>query len=358
MAKRVDGQMALSLQQKIQDPTQGVYLIGTTPPKDGTDETKLAVIADKLLSRLHDVEYDGFIVYDIQDESSRIAAPRPFPFKKTVDPRAYSQLLRQLSNTDVITYKSVAQRDVSAFKQWLQETENSYQLNNIVLVGSPSCTGQIKLNLPDAYRAVKEDDNQLFLGGVTIAERHAKKRNEHQRLFDKTKQGCELFISQAVYDAQATVDLLTSYAQLCREHNTKAKRVILTFTPCGGEKTLEFMRWLGISVPPTTQTRILAAANPLGESVTICHENLNMILQQCGHLEVPLGLNIESLTNRKSEIDASVDLYRMLKDTMQSYLAGNVIANQNQLSEDTNDWPVYQTLNANSPIKAVTSSAI
>ncbi|MDZ7902617.1 MAG: hypothetical protein U5L01_08750 [Rheinheimera sp.] len=33
--------MALSLQQKITDPKQGVYLIGTTPPKADTAADKV-----------------------------------------------------------------------------------------------------------------------------------------------------------------------------------------------------------------------------------------------------------------------------------------------------------------------------
>ena len=130
--------MALSLQEKIQDTNQGVYLIGTTPPKIGTDKAQLTVIAEKLLGRLHEIEYDGVIIYDIQDESSRTEQARPFAFKQTVDPREYSQLLRGLSDLDVITYKSVAQRGVSEFKAWLDETKNDYDLKNVVLVGSPS----------------------------------------------------------------------------------------------------------------------------------------------------------------------------------------------------------------------------
>ncbi len=180
--------MALSLQEKIEDTNQGVYLIGTTPPKSGTDKAQLETIAQKLLGRLHEIEYDGVIIYDIQDESSRIAKPRPFPFKETVDPREYSQLLRSLSQLDVITYKSVAQRGEAEFSEWLNETRNDFELKNLVLVGSPSSDGDIKLSLPDAYKALAKQDNDVFLGGVTIAERHASKRNEHERLVEKTAQ--------------------------------------------------------------------------------------------------------------------------------------------------------------------------
>lgn len=318
--------MALSLQEKIEDTNQGVYLIGTTPPRIGTDKAQLETIAQKLLGRLHEIEYDGVIVYDIQDESSRTEQARPFPFKQTVDPRDYSRLLRDLSQLDVITYKSVAQRGVAEFTQWLDETKNKYQLNNLVLVGSPSSAGDIKLSLPDAYHTLSEQQHGFFLGGVTIAERHASKRNEHERLIEKTAQGCQYFISQAVYNAQATIDLITSYARSCKAQGIAPKRIILTFTPCGSEKTLEFMQWLGISVPEATKWRMLDSQNPLSESVRICRENLDSILKSCAHLDVPLGLNIESLTNRKEEIDASINLYRLLKATMELNLAEKQIA--------------------------------
>ncbi|MEL0631840.1 hypothetical protein V6237_03585 [Pseudoalteromonas carrageenovora] len=318
--------MALSLQEKIEDTKQGVYLIGTTPPKIGTDKAQLKTIAEKLLGRLHEIEYDGVIIYDIQDESSRTNQARPFPFKQTVDPREYSHLLRNLSAQDVITYKSVAQRGVGEFKDWLSETKNDYDLKNVVLVGSPSSVGDIKLSLPDAYKALAEQSDDFFLGGVTIAERHSSKRNEHERLIEKTAQGCQFFISQAVYDAQATIDLITSYARTCKAQGIAPKRLILTFTPCGGEKTLEFMQWLGISVPEATKWRMLDAGNTLSESVRICRENLDLILKSCAHLNVPLGLNIESLTNRKEEIDASINLYRLLKAIMELNLAEKQIA--------------------------------
>ncbi|PCK31527.1 methylenetetrahydrofolate reductase [Pseudoalteromonas piscicida] len=318
--------MALTLQEKIIDPNQGVYLIGTTPPKLGTEPEQLKSIAAKLLGRLHEIEYDGVIIYDIQDESSRTQAPRPFPFKHTVDPCEYSQLIRELSALDVITYKSVAQRDAAAFSHWLTNTKAHYGLDNLVLVGSPSSQGEIKLPLGDAYEVLKHHQETFFLGGVTIAERHASKRNEHERLIDKTEQGCQFFVSQAVYDAQATIDLITSYARTCKQQGKTPKRIILTFTPCGGEKTLQFMEWLGISVPEATKWRMLDADNTLSESIRICRENLDQILKSCAHLDIALGLNIESLTNRKQEIDASINLYRLLKATMELSLAEKQIA--------------------------------
>ena len=318
--------MALSLQQKITDPSQGIYLIGTTPPKAGTAADKTERIAKKLLARLNEVEYDGLIIYDIQDESSRVSNERPFPFQQTLDPRVYSQILRRLARRDVITYKSVAQRDAAEFQHWFGETKTEFQLDNLVLVGSPSSNGTIKLSLNDAYQQLADSDQSFYLGGVAIAERHAQKGNEHDRLIEKARQGCQFFISQAVYNAQATIDLLTCYARSCKQQGLTPQRVILTFTPCGGEQTLDFMQWLGISVPQASRYRILDAAHPLHESIKICRDNLQQILLHCANLDLPLGLNVESLTNRKDEIDASILLFRLLKATMELHLAEKQVA--------------------------------
>ncbi|MEH6451055.1 MAG: hypothetical protein V7765_20480 [Oleispira sp.] len=313
--------MSSILSNKFSDLQRGVYFIGTTPPKEGTELDKVAGIADKLLHRLDEIEYDGLIVYDIQDETSRIDKPRPFPFKSTLDPRAYSKILTAQSQHPVITYKSVSQRDRSDFDQWLTEAWNDYGVKDLVLVGSPSADGDIKLPLVEAYQALQEHECDFQLGGVTIAERHIKKGDEHLRLINKSNNGCQFFISQAVYNAQATIDMLTRYAYECQNNGNKPQRIILTFSPCGSAKTLEFIEWLGISVPDATSLRILQAENPLAESIRICRNNLEQILEACLSLGIPLGLNIESLTNRKEEIDAAIVLFRLLKATMDLRLA-------------------------------------
>ncbi|KAA0875710.1 methylenetetrahydrofolate reductase [Nitrincola tapanii] len=313
--------MTQTLRTKFSDPQQGVYFIGTTPPKRSTDDAQMLEIADKLLARLDSLEYDGLIVYDIQDESSRIDTPRPFPFMETRDPREYSRLLSQRSGHETLTYKSVAQRDAKEFSAWLDETQRDFGLQHIVLVGSPSSEGEIRLNLNQAYEVLAQHPQDYHLGGVTIAERHASKGNEHLRLQQKAQQGCDFFVSQAVYNAEATIDLLQSYAQLCEETGETPKRIIMTFTPCGSAKTLEFMQWLGISIPDATQARILQAEQPLTESIRICQDNLEQILEACAGLNLAWGLNIESLTNRKEEIDAAIHLYRLLKATLELTLA-------------------------------------
>ena len=253
------------LQARYNDINRGVYFIGTTPPKSDTPLDKVAEIAEKLLERVSDIDFDGLIVYDIQNEDSRISKPRPFPFKSTHDTRLYSSLLNKKSSRPVITYKSVIQSNSDDFNEWANEAWQKYGVKDVVLVGSPSKDNKISLSLADAYKTLVDNPHDFFIGGVTIAERHASNKNEHERLIAKHQQGCSFFISQAIYNPQATIDLLTRYAIECQKQGVKPQRLILTFSPCGSEKTLEFIEWLGVNVPEATSLRILNAQKPLYE---------------------------------------------------------------------------------------------
>ncbi|PSW44316.1 methylenetetrahydrofolate reductase [Photobacterium leiognathi] len=309
------------LRVRYNDITRGVYFIGTTPPKTSTPLEDVEGIADRLVDRICDLAIDGLIVYDIQDEASRTNKPRPFPFKSTHDPRHYSSLLNKKTDKPVITYKSVVQSETEEFDAWLNEAWDEYSVRDMVLVGSPSAKNEVSLPLSAAYQTLADNRNNFFTGGIMIAERHAKKGNEHERLIEKYKQGCNFFISQAIYDTQATIDILTRYAIECKEQGLKPQRIILTFSPCGSAKTLEFIEWLGVSVPEATSLRILNAENPLHESIKMCCNSLNQILDAVVEYDLPLGLNIESLTNRKEEIDGSILLYKLLRSSMDSHLA-------------------------------------
>ena len=59
----------------------------------------------------------------------------------------------------------------------------------------------------------------------------------------------------------------------------------------------------------------------IGSCYWICCNSLNQILDAVTIYNLPLGLNIESLTNRKDEINGSILLYKLLRSTMDNYLA-------------------------------------
>jgi hypothetical protein len=79
---------------------------------------------------------------------------------------------------------------------------------------------------------------------------------------------------------------------------------------------MDFIKWLGIIVPEHKERRILDAEVPVRESIILSREILLNILQQTGNSGVPLGINCESLSIYKDEIDGAHDLFQILQATM------------------------------------------
>jgi 5,10-methylenetetrahydrofolate reductase len=151
---------------------------------------------------------------------------------------------------------------------------------------------------------------------VVIAERHAAAGAEHERMLRKQEAGCEFFVSQVCYDLDRTRNLLSDYAYGCRDLGLDPRPVVLTLAPCGSVKTLEFMSWLGIEVPGWLRTEIIRSGDPLTASYEQCVVSARVLIAFCRRLGLPFGVNVESLTNRKVEIDASIDLVREIRSLL------------------------------------------
>ncbi len=289
-------------------------LYGTTPPRSGTAPGEVAAAADKLAARLRGLPLDGVVVYDIQDETGRTQAPRPFPFIGTIDPRAYARLLAERCGKPAITYKSLGVLDEASWRAWLADSTDTKFLS---IVGRPTSGVRYPLSLSRAIRIAAEHPAGFTVGGVVIAERHSARRSEAARLLAKGIEGCAYFISQTVYHAPPTKRLLRDYLRDCRGAGADPRRVILTFAPCGRAKTLAFLRWLGVNVAPETERAILGAASPLAKSIEICRDNLRRILDGAYRDAIPLGINVESVSINRDEIDASIELFHVLRETLE-----------------------------------------
>jgi hypothetical protein len=254
------------------------------------------------------------VVYDIQDETGRTRVPRPFPFIATLDPRGYARALAERLGTPALTYKSLGALDEPAWRAWLDESTDT---RFVSVVGRPTSGVRYPLPLSRAIRIAAEHPAAFTVGGVAIAERHRAQRSEAARLLAKGIEGCAYFISQTVYHAPPTQRLLRDYLRDCRGAGVDPRRVILTFAPCGREKTLAFLRWLGINVAPKTERAILGASNPLAKSIEICRDNLRRVLEGAYREAIPLGVNVESVSINRDEIDASVELFHVLKETLE-----------------------------------------
>ena len=304
------------LKEALLDPRQTVLLYGTTPPRAGADEAVVAGAAEKLAARVRHLPLDGLVVYDIQDESGRTQRPRPFAFTGTVDPRHYAQRLARHTGKTAITYKCVGEAGETDWQAWLGESARDYGTDFLSIVGRPTAGVAHALPLSRALQLAAAHPAGYTVGGVVIAERHGAQRSESARMLAKSLEGCRYFISQTVYHAHATVRLLAAYARDCRGAGVAPRRVVLTFAPVGREKTVAFLQWLGVHISEDTQRSILGAPQPLARSIEICRDNLRRILAHDYAREIPLGVNVGSVSINKNELDASVDLFHALAEVL------------------------------------------
>ena len=296
------------LVQKIKNRESGIVVYGITPPKKGTEESRVAEISALQIERLQALNLDGLVLYDIQDEKSRTAVKRPFPFMETLDAFSYSEEYLAALKIPKIIYRAVGKYSEQELTQFL--TDASATENLTVFVGAASKDQDVSLSMNQAYQLKQKENTELLLGGVTISERHQAKGDEHIRVFNKIAQGCDFFVSQGVYDVNASKNFLSDYYYYGLEHNIPLVPILFTLTPCGSQKTLEFMKWLGISIPKWLENDLLHSNDILQRSVDVSEQNYLELKRFADDKGIPIGCNIESVAIRKVEVEASIELLR------------------------------------------------
>ena len=310
----------MELKSKLLDDHRGLSLYSTTPPRQGSSPEKIYAAAEKLRARLSKLDLDAINVYEIQEEAGRTPIPRPFPFLPTIDSREYAKILKNMTGKEIINYKCVVHYSREDFEAWLDESWQQFELRYLTLVGGSSSKKSYPgPTLAQAAQITAANKYDFTFGGVTIAERHLSKGNEHLKLIQKTQLGMKFFTSQVVYQPNATIQLLQDYSQKCQELNVSPVRIILTFAPCGHLKTLQFLKWLGVNVPLEAEREIFQASSPLHKSIEVCCSTWRRILDSIENFPIPVGINVESISFKKDEVEASIDLFYSLKEILDSH---------------------------------------
>ena len=291
---------------RIREGRGDFVLFAVTPPRQSTPADRLPAIARATIERLDHLDLDGLVLYDIDDESSRNPVERPFPFSPTVDPSTYRAEHLQSWRTPVVVYRAVGKYQPEALRDWLSEQDPRRTLTVMVGAASSGTTPPVSLGDAQALRAELNPD--LLLGGVAIPERHSRRENEHLRLIVKQEAGCRFFVSQVVYDLNAAKNLVSDYRYECESRGLAPVPIVFTFSVCGSMKTLEFLRWLGVDVPRWIENDLRHSTNPLAASLEQAQATAVELIDFCRRLGVPFGLNVESVSIRREEIEASVDL--------------------------------------------------
>ena len=293
------------MSQTIWTRGAGVLTYGITPPKKDLPEERIREIGAAQCDRIRRLPIDALILYDICDEKDRNPEERPFPFLETIDPVEYSEKYLASLPVDRIIYRSVGKYSEDELLDFLRD---SWESSRMTVFGGAASSGSAGLSLSRAYDLYAASGADVPLGGVLIPERHAKNFDEHLRVASKTRRGCRFFVSQAVYNVGAAKDFLSDYARYCQQEGITPAPVLFTLTPCGSEKTLLFMRWLGIAIPRWLENDLSASEDILSASVDVS-EGIFRELWAYGRAKgIPIGCNVESVSTRKVEIDASDEL--------------------------------------------------
>lgn len=311
----------IMLKDKILNKKPGIIVYGITPPKRGTDHEKVKEISKKQMERINDIAIDGLILYDIQDEEDRTTEERPFPFLETIDPQIYSDKYLNTLNVPKIIYRCVGKYGKTEFSNWIESDLDEDRFS--VFVGASSKNQEVNLNLKEAYDLRGELNPKLNLGGVVIPERHTKYNDEHLRIIKKIKNGCKFFVSQAVYNVEPAKNFLSDYYYYCINNNLDMVPIIINLTPCGSTKTLEFMKWLGINIPKWLENDLMNSNDILQKSLDLSKNTFEELLDFGLEKGIPIGCSIESVSNRKIEIEASIQLTKEIKDMMDRKIRQN-----------------------------------
>ena len=300
----------MDLLERIARGTGELLLFAITPPRRSTDPERVREIAAATMTRLRSLSLDGLILYDIDDESARTSAERPFPYMPTLDPADYREEHLHTWDTPVIVYRSVGKYRPDELERWISRQDPTRTMT--VFVGAASHDAEGATSLAHAQEIRAEANPALTLGGVAIPERHSLRGDEHLRMLAKQDAGCRFFVTQVVFDVNATKNLVSDYFYECLARGVAPRPIVFTFSVCGSMKTLDFLRWLGVDVPRWIENDLAHATDTLETSQRLALANARELMAFCRSLGLPYGLNVESVSIRRVEIEASVELARQL----------------------------------------------
>lgn len=199
------------------------------------------------LETIHKATGIGLVnIPELHDESSKNPrGERQRAFEERMEPRVLGLRIRERMKVDCIINRVVVLLAPEKQSDWFRETHDEYGINNFVLVGGEKST----IDYPgpsvlSANRLIREaiTDPALQVGNISIPGR----RDEAERMKEKVDSGAGFFTTQIVYHSDEFIRLLD---ELGRQNSlTKENKIFLSLSPVRTEKSIKFLRWLGVTI--------------------------------------------------------------------------------------------------------------
>lgn len=320
-----------NLRDKIFDYKHPVIFYELLPPSNNDEANMDAYIecaVDLLTST--PIIIDAVNIPEIREEDHN-SSKRTQKFVPKMSPGIFAKMLEKASynNIEVILNHCTVYESWKEQKKWIDAVTKQHQINALILVGGSS--SKIKYPGPSVFEVGDFIQNhfskELICGGITIPTRryHDQENDEPFRLYTKGMHGIDFFTSQIIYEPISIKLLLRDYDQVCQERGIQPKRIFLSFAPISTRKDLEFLRWLGVSVPKTVEQELFKAEIGIGWrstkiAVNVFQEILHFMREE--NIQVPLGLNIEHITRHNFEL--SLEFINRLGKLYHNYLGQSI----------------------------------
>ena len=312
--------------EKILDPTSQIHIHTITPPSQAASDTELEIKLNHIQRLIDEVCIDAINIPEVFDEQREA---RVTPFDAKVSPVEFGRLIRDSigQTPDIIIDRVIVQSSLAEQKKSIELILNEF--GNLLLVGGQS--SKISYPGPPVDKAAQQITSELHsnsahtLGAIAIPTRRNPKlefreRDEPYKLVRKQSEGIQYFVSQVIYEAESTMNLLRDYQALCSELELKPARLLLSFAPIASQRDLQFLKWWQVGIPKDVEHSILRSGQEIFDrSVETCRHILTKILNYIcvERISVPIGINIEHVSTRN--LERSIELSSALKSTFQNH---------------------------------------
>lgn len=251
------------------------------PPPAAWDETRIRRKAFEIASMAQMAGVRTISLPEIVEERTR--GERVVPYHQKMDNVSFGLILRQLyPEVNILVNKVTVLLPPEELQHWAITASRHF--SEFVLVGGESHT--ISYPGPSPTEAVRLLPSGIRCYGITIFTR----KREPERLLTKTQAGMQGFISQIVFELDGFRKTLEAYLDLASQHGLTPGRIYVSVAPVSRPKDVEFLKWLGVFIPPDFEAKLLSYPKDM-ERISV--ERIEWLMEGLRPYAPYIGINME-----------------------------------------------------------------